>query len=246
MNELQKIDRDKQVVQSPTSDTFQNTIAIIERAAKDPSIDIDKMERLLGMAERLESRHAEKQFIAAFNRLQRRLPTIVAKTVIPNRGKYQKFEDIMDEIGPILQDEGFTVSFTMDFKESRIIETCHLKHVGGHSQSNSFAVRVGKADTETQADCKAATTAKRNALLNALNIVIRQDCLTEENDASLEGDPFAKVTPAQAEELERRVHATNSHAAAFLKFAGAGTFADIAANKYAELDAMLKRKEKSK
>lgn len=207
---------------------------------------VTALEKLVGLYERMQEKEAEKAFAAAFVSLQSEMPPIVATTVIPNRGKYEKFEDVMKVVGPILSKYGFTVSFSMDFKENRILETCHLKHVGGHSQSNSFAVRVGKADTETQADCKAATTAKRNALLNALNIVIRQDCLTEENDASLEGDPFAKVTLAQAEELERRVHATNSHAAAFLKFAGAGTFADIAASKYAELDAMLKRKEKSK
>ena len=80
---------------------------------------------------------------------------------------------------------GFSVDFTMDYKDGRIIETCHLRHTGGHSKSNSFGVRVGKADTDTQADCKAATTAKRNALLNCLNIVIRQDALQDERTGRL-------------------------------------------------------------
>ena len=107
------------------------------------------------------------------------------------------------------------------------------------------AIRAARADSDTQADCKAATTAKRNALCNALNIVIRQDCLNEENDAGIEGDPNDFVTAAQADELERRAKETNSNIAAFLQFARAKSFETIQASKYAELDLMLSRKERA-
>jgi hypothetical protein len=150
----------------------------------------------------------------------------------------------MRVVGPLLTKNGFTVSFSQDFKENRIVETCTLSHAAGHSRPNSFAVRAGKADSDTQADCKASTTAKRNALCNALNIVIRQDVLlNEDNDATIEGDPNAFLSPDQAFEIERRVKETNSIVPAFLRFAGADSFATIPANKYAELDAMLRRKE---
>ena len=58
-------------------------------------------------------------------------------------------------------------------------------------------------------------------------------------------DPNAKVTPEQADELERRVKETNSSVTAFLKFANAKTFAEIPANKYDELDRMLAQKERA-
>lgn len=206
--------------------------------------NVGALEKLVGLYERMEVRDAEKKFAAAFVQLQTEMPVIVAKTIIPNRGKYERFEDLMRVLGPLLTKNGFTVSFSMDVNESRILETCHLKHIGGHTQSNSFAVRVGRADTETQADCKAATTAKRNALCNALNVVIAQDCLNEEDDAGMDGDPNAKVTEAQADELERRVQETCSNRDAFLKFCNAKSFADIAASRYAEADALLRRKEK--
>ena len=197
---------------------------------------IQVMKQLLAM-------DAERKFTTAFAKLQSELPTITAKTVIQNRGKYERFEDVMEAIKKPLQNNGFTVSFSMDFKDSRILETCHLTHIGGFTRSNCFAVRVGKGDTETQADCKASTTAKRNALLNALNIVIRQDCLNNEEDAGIEGDPNAKVTPTQAAELETRAQLTNSNIQAFLKLAGADSFKNIPANQYAMLDEMLSRKE---
>lgn len=207
--------------------------AVIEKQVSPENIAV--MKELLAMA-------AERKFAAAFVALQSDLPVIVASTVIPNRGKYEKFEDVMSVIGPLLTRHGFTVSFSMDFKENRILETCHLTH-GGHTRSNSFAVRSGKADSETQSDCKAATTAKRNALLNALNIVIRQDCLSDESDVRNEGAP---ITREQAEELAHRVAMTNSNKEAFLKFAGAKDFASIMDSKYSILDSFLAKKERRK
>jgi hypothetical protein len=206
---------------------------------------VGALEKLAMLYERMQDKEAEKQFAAAFVALQAEMPIIVAESVIPNRGKYAKFEHVMNQIKPLLQKHGFSLSFSNQCVENRVIETCHLKHIGGHSQSNSFAVRVGKADSETQADCKAATTAKRNALLNALNIVISQDILNEEHDASIEGDPYEFVTKEQAGELERRVAETNSDKTAFLKFANSEKFATIQSNRYHDLDAMLTRKERA-
>lgn len=198
------------------------------------------LEKLIAMHERMEERQAEKDFNAAFVRLQGELPVIVASTVIPNRGKYERFEDVMKAVGPLLVKHGFTVSFSMDFKENRVLETCHLKHIGGHSQANSFAVRSGKADTDTQADCKAATTAKRNALLNCLNIVIRQDMLQDEDsDARNEGSP---ITKEQAAFLKQEVAATGSDETAFLRFAAAEKYEDILSGKYEILAAALAKK----
>jgi len=205
--------------------------------------NIAVVERMAALAERFEERNAAKEFARAFSALQADLPVIVASSVIPNRGKYERFEDVMRQIQPHLTAHGFTVSFSNDFREGRIIETCCLKHIGGHSQSNSFAVRVGaKADSETQADCKAATTAKRNALLNALNVIIRQDCLNAEDDPRLESGGV--VSEETAFELERRVKESNSNVEAFLKFAGAKTFAQISVDAYERCDDMLRKKER--
>ena len=218
------------------------TVEQVFRAVIEQNINPEKvavMKELLAMS-------AEREFNTAFVKLQSELPVIVAMTVIPNRGKYARFEDVMDKISKHLAANGFSVSFSQDFKENRTVETCTLRHAGGHSQANSFAVRTtgGRSDSDAQADCKASTTAKRNALLNCLNIVVRQDCLTSEHDAAIEGDPTQFITPAQAEELEKRAQLTNSNLPAFLKFAGASKFSEIAAHKYAELDTMLARKER--
>lgn len=201
------------------------------------------MERLVNLDREVRRDNAERDFNAAFVALQADLPVIVASTVIPNRGKYERFEDVMRQVGPLLTKHGFSVSFSMDFKDTRILETCHLRHAAGHSQSNSFAVRSGKADSDTQADCKAATTAKRNALLNCLNIVIRQDALqNEEGDANLEGSVIADDKVIYLKEQVREV---GFKEASFLALAGCDTFEQITTGKYQVLINAIEMKRRN-
>ena len=199
----------------------------------------DGLGKMMELYERMEDRRAEREFSAAFVALQQDIPVIVASSVIPNRGKYERFEDVMHVVGPLLNKHGFAVSFSQEASD-RITVTCHLRHIGGHSVPTKFAVRLGgKADSETQADCKASTTAKRNALLQALNIVIRQDCMQDEDDARSLG---GTITQAEADNLSDWVEETGTNKADFLRYAGATRFEDIAANRLDELTKLLTKK----
>jgi hypothetical protein len=232
-----------QLTTLPPHDTVpvgQMMQAIIDKGITADNVTV--LGQLVALHERMEQKNAERAFAAAFVALQADLPVIVASSVIQNRGKYERFEDVMRVVQPLLTKHGFSVAFSQGFAENRITETCTLTHAGGHSRSNSFGVRSGKADTDTQADCKASTTAKRNSLLNCLNIVIRQDVLQdEEGDARLEGET---VTQEQANQLEALVHQTGSDEAAFLKFAGAKTYEEIQGSRFGNLMAALNKKQK--
>ena len=204
--------------------------------------NVGALEKLAAMHERMEAKRAETAFAEAFAKLQSELPIIIATSVIPNRGKYERFEDIWRQVGPLLSRHGFSVGFDQHADDKRITSTCTLRHVAGHSQTTSFAVRLGgRADSDTQADCKASTTAKRNAFCHALNIVIAQDFMADEDDPRNEG---GSITAEQADELAHRVAMTNSDKAAFLKFAGADSFATIPSGKYQILNEFLSRKER--
>lgn len=210
------------------------------KAVVDGNLDAEK----LAVLKDLLAMNAQRQFAIAFNELQQDMPILTATTIIPNRGKYLRYEDMLREIGPILSRHGFSVSFDQDWKEGRSVVTIHLLHIGGHKQTTSYAVRSGgRSDSDTQADCKASTVAKRNAMCLALNVTIQQDCLNEEHDAGIEGDPNAFVTPEQAEEIEHRAKMTKSSIPALLKFAKADNFKTIPANRFSEICAMLRRKE---
>jgi len=198
---------------------------------------------LCDLFQKVEAKNAEREFNAAFVALQRELPVIVASSTIPNRGKYERYEDVWRQVCDPIQKNGFSVSYSQYADEKRITVKCHLRHVAGHSQTTEFSVRLGgRADSETQADCKASTTAKRNSLLQALNIVIRQDIFqSDEADATIEG---GCITETQVADLRALVDETKSDKAKFLDFAGAKSFEEIPASRFADLAEMLNRKRK--
>lgn len=207
--------------------------------------NVAAIEKLVGLYERMQDKKAEQLFAAAFVRLQAEMPKVQATKPVQNRDgslryRFAPLEEIVKQIGPSLKEHGFTFSFSERFDSGRMIETCTLMHVGGWKRTNEFSVRVGGGPpgcTETQADGAASQYARRYALCDALGIVIEH----LDEDARLEG---GTVTADQAFELERRVAETNSNKAAFLKFAGAEKFTDIAAVKYDMLNQFLQKKER--
>ncbi len=191
--------------------------------------NVEALGKLADIYERMQLKEAEKAFNSAFVALQADLPVIVAQTAVPKRGKYERFEDLMTVVGPLLKKHGFSISFTQGASEGRVLETCHLRHVAGHSQTNTFGVRTGPADSETQSDVKASTTAKRCALMNALNLVVRQDAMLDEGDASLQGAP---IDFAEQQYLREQIEAKGAKLDAMLKMAGADTIETIGKNIY--------------
>lgn len=218
--------------------------AVIEKGIT--AENVTALEQIVGLYERMQAKDAERAFSTAFVALQSDMTPIQAMRVVPDnhggvRYNFAPFEDIMRQVKPLLQKHGFTVSFSMDVGDGKVTQHCTLRHIGGHSQMNSFTARVGKGppgSTDTQADGAASTYAKRFALCDALAIVVERD-----GDARSEG---ALITAEQADELRRRVKATGSDEKLFLQVAGAGFFEDIGADRYNLLDAMLAKKEQKR
>jgi hypothetical protein len=217
--------------------------AVIERGIT--ADNIAGLERLVALYEREQARDAERQFAAAFAALQGDMPAIQAVKPVPNndgsiRYKFAPYEEIMAVVRPLLQRHGFTVSFSQTVGDGRISQACILQHVGGHSRTNSFAVRIGKGppgSSEAQGDGAASTYAKRHALCNALNITVDAD--TDGADARIQGAPLAHDRAIYLRELVRE---TKSNEALFLKFAGAATFDEIASSRYDDLVRALNKK----
>ena len=61
----------------PAVPTGNDTMSMIERLARDPSFDADKLEKLLAMKERQDAQQAEQAFNEAMIRLQSNPPKIL-------------------------------------------------------------------------------------------------------------------------------------------------------------------------
>ncbi len=122
----------------PASDASA-IIQVIERAARDPSVDIERMERLLAMHERLVAGQSKTAYMAALSRLQPKLPIVQERGSILNKAggvqsRYAFWEDIIGIITPILASEGFSLSFRIGNANERVQVTGVLAHAQGHSE----------------------------------------------------------------------------------------------------------------
>lgn len=160
-------------------------IQMIERAARDPSFDLDKMERLFAMHERVQDRRAQEQFNAAMAAAQAEIAPVSRNKKNEHSGaKYADLFAIADKALPIAHQHGFGLSFS-EFKSEQpncLGVACKVSHAGGHSERYEFNVPLDRAGsqgkvnkTETQAYGSTFTYGRRYATCGVFNIAITDD-----------------------------------------------------------------------
>lgn len=156
MGNAVEIQTPAQAVVPSAANNSSAVIHMIERAAMDPNVDIDKMERLLQMQERIMARDAKAAFDAAFAAMQQELPVITERGGIKDRNgnvqsKYALWEDINEAIKPILARHGFGISFRTGKRDGHIVVTGVLSHREGHRE-------------ETEMELPSDTSGNKNAV----------------------------------------------------------------------------------
>lgn len=107
---------------------------VIAKAAADPNTDVDKLERLLAMQERVLEREAEQAFNAALREAQDEIqPILKNRKNSSTNSTYADLEAVSDAIDPVLRRHGFSSSFgTADCPlEGHYRVTCRLSHTAG-------------------------------------------------------------------------------------------------------------------
>jgi hypothetical protein len=160
------------------ADYSASLLEVISKAARDPNVDIDKMERLLQMQERVSARQAEQEFAASFAQMQPNLPYISARNAIVHNGreiaKYADWPSIARAIAPILCDHGFGLNFSFENTADSVTVTARLKHIGGHTETNSVTLPSDKsgAKNQVQAVGSSLTYGQRYAGCPLVGVVI--------------------------------------------------------------------------
>ena len=221
-------------------------IAVIERAALDPNVDIDKMERLLQMQERILARQAEMEFNSAMATAQAEMePVARDRYNDQTRSKYARDEAISKAIKPIISRHGFAPSFgTADCPQAdhyRI--TCRLTHTGGHAENYHADVPIDltgmKGSTnKTKTHAFGSTMSYGRRYLKLLIF----DIATEDDDGNRAG-AGPTVSPEQFTKLRDWIEATGSKEAVFLKYFGAQSLEQFPAAKFDAAVTMLEAKK---
>jgi len=122
---------------APAASESAAILSVIERMALSQDIDPDRVERFMGMYERMEAQKAQKVFFAAFSAAQAEMPQVVRNAVNDQtRSKYAKYETISEAIQPVITKHGFSMTYgeADSPKENCLRITCTLMHEAGHAK----------------------------------------------------------------------------------------------------------------
>ena len=109
-------------------------MSLIERMATDPAVDVEKLERLMGLYERQLEHRAREAYAAAFVEMKPHLPRIKRSKHNPATGSfYAPLEDIIEIVDPILHRHGFALACKVAAQtEANVTVEAELWHREGH------------------------------------------------------------------------------------------------------------------
>lgn len=177
---------------------------VLGELARDPSMDPARLVALFDLQIKAEDRHAEKEFNAAFARLQPKLPRITKRGVIEMGAKgsmkFARYEDLDAAIKPLYTAEGFSLSFLSKATDKGILLVAVLKHAAGHSEPSEMQLPpdAGAGRNALQALGSSLSYAKRYLTCNVFNIV------TENEDD--DGNKISQISKQQIESIEDLMH----------------------------------------
>jgi hypothetical protein len=157
----------------------QEALTFAQRVALDPSIDVERLSRIIDMERDSDRYKAERAFAKAMAEMQPKLPAI--EKIGDNshlKSKYAKLEDIQSAIKPLLSEHGFSVRWTSETIDSKIHVTCVVTHKDGHSERDTLPLPVmtdNKGVNVLQQHGITMSYGKRYTLCNVLGIQLGGD-----------------------------------------------------------------------
>ncbi len=108
------------------------------RIARDPTVDIERIERMTTLYERSVARSAKAAYDAALSEMQPKLPIIDKRGRGHNGALYALWEDIAEGILSVTAEHGFSLTFRVQPLERAVNVTAVLAHREGHREETSF------------------------------------------------------------------------------------------------------------
>jgi ERF superfamily. len=227
-------------------------LAMIERAARDPQVDIDKMERLFAMHEKMQAQQAKATFGAAMAAAQAELiPVARNKRNNQTSSNYADLAAIADAAMPIVHKHGFGIicsEFRSD-KNDHLGVACTVTHAGGHSERHEFHIPwdgaglKGNANkTPTHAYGSTLSYGRRYATCNIFNISTKDD---DGNAASKKTAAPERISEKQVADLNALLQKTDEPAAnvqIIFEHFKVGDLADLTPEQYRKTIAQLSKK----
>jgi hypothetical protein len=184
-------------------------VSMIERMAVNPEVDVEKLERLMVMQEKMLDRSAEQEYTRSMVAVQQEIQAVTRDKVNPQtHSRFVSLEAIKKVVTPVYTSHGFALSYGEgeSTKQDNVRVTCKVMHAGGHSESFFYDCPIddkgiaGKTNkTPTHGKASAVTYGERYILKLIFNITIQD----EDDDGNAASQTVEYIT----EEMVNILHA---------------------------------------
>ena len=224
-------------------------IEVISRAASDPTVDVEKMERLMAMHERITARQAESSFNAAMTACQEEMRAVSADATNPQtKSKYASYGKLDKVLRPIYTKHGFSLSFSDGdtTKPEHVRVTCTVRHIAGYKETHwkdmpadGKGAKGGDVMTKTHAVGAAQQYGMRYLLKGIFNVAIGEN----DTDGNAPGDQKT-VSEEQIANIKALLTEVGANENAFKSWAKIDTLSQILAVNYEEVVKTIQAKRK--
>lgn len=224
---------------------------IIERAARDPNVDIDKMQRLMEMREREMARLAQVEFNKAMKAAQADMPQVVRDADNDQaKSRYARYETISEAIQPIITKHGFSLTFSegTTAKENHIRVLCDVMHEGGHTKQyhadipfDNVGMKGNANKTNTHAYGSTKSYGKRYLKCDIFDVALKN----EDDDGNSAGGetPQERINEEQLQALQKLIEETQSDIVKFCQLGKIAALPDMLSRDFEPAVRLLNEKK---
>jgi hypothetical protein len=207
---------------------------MIERAAKDPTIDVAKLKELLAIRDREREREAVTAFAMSMSDAQGQMEPVRRDCSNPNtKSRYASYQALDAAVRPVYSRHGFALTFNTEPQSSQDISrvTCLVMHKGGHTvryQKDMPIVTTGPKGTDMMTRTHASVSADTYAMRDLLRMI--WNIATFDDDGNAAGS--TPIDAQQLIELEKLIEETGADLDKFCAYMGVSELAALPARKF--------------
>ena len=221
--------------QPPSATGGGGLLAVIERLATNPQLNIEVFDRLLAARRSEEDRAAERAFNSAMSQAKGELQPVLKTRDVDfqstkpgaarTKYKYESFADVAKTVDPVFSAHGLSYRFSVEQQGDQVRVICIVSHSEGHSERIKLEGKVDPGSTGmsmVQALGSALTYLQRYSLRAAIGLAAGVD-----DDGRGAGGTSPKIHADQANALRRLIDQTGRSASTLLKLVGVDEIEDM-------------------
>lgn len=226
----------------------QESPAALMMVAIEKGLDLDKVEKAMALQERWEANEARKAYHDAMAMFKANPPEIEKDRHVKfqtSKGlteyRHASLANVTQKINGALSQYGLSAAWKVAQADKQITVTCTITHRLGHSESTSLSGAPDDSGSKNSIQAVGSTISylERYTLLALTGLATHE----MDDDSNGAGAVPEYISTDQATEIDDLLKETGSNEAAFLKYMGAASVAQIFAAHYNKALMALNKKK---